>query len=56
MRKLKLLVTGLIIGQNLSAQNVGIGTTTQAAKLDVKTTCSYVGQEQWRLLHFHGYF
>ena len=27
-----------------NAQNVGIGTTTPAAKLDVKTTSSYVGQ------------
>ena len=44
MRKVNLLVTGLIIGQNLSAKNAGIGTTTPVAKLDVKTTCSYVGQ------------
>ena len=44
MRKVNLLVTGLIIGQNLPAQNVGIGTTTPVAKLDVKTTLSNVGQ------------
>ena len=44
MRKVTLLVTGLILGQNLPAQNVCIGTATQAAKLDLKTTCSYVGQ------------
>ena len=42
----KFLLLGIIITfVNASrAQNVGIGTTTPAAKLDVKTTSNYVGQ------------
>ncbi len=35
---------GILCALNLHAQNVGIGTTTPAAKLDVKTISSYVSQ------------
>jgi hypothetical protein len=34
----------VLLATNANAQNVGIGTTTPAAKLDVKTTSNYVGQ------------
>jgi hypothetical protein len=34
----------LVTSTSIFAQNVGIGTTTPAAKLDVKTTSSYVSQ------------
>ncbi|NOT50170.1 MAG: hypothetical protein HOP10_02725 [Chitinophagaceae bacterium] len=44
MRKLLFSLIGLFTAVNLFAQNVGIGTTTPAAKLDVNSTSSYVGQ------------
>ncbi len=39
-----LFLMGTLCVLNTHAQNVGIGTTTPAAKLDVKTTSSYVSQ------------
>jgi hypothetical protein len=42
MRKLLSFLALLPLG--LVAQNVGIGTTTPAARLDVKTTSQYVSQ------------
>jgi hypothetical protein len=42
MRKLLLLLA--LLPATLFAQNVGIGTTTPAARLDVKTTSNYVAQ------------
>ncbi|MES2772912.1 MAG: hypothetical protein V4722_01920 [Bacteroidota bacterium] len=44
MKKLLPLITGFLALQSVSAQNVGIGTTTPAARLDVKTTSNYVAQ------------
>lgn len=43
MKKL-LFVLGTVLAFNVTAQNVGIGTTTPAARLDVKTNSSYVSQ------------
>ncbi|MBL7732950.1 MAG: hypothetical protein JNM88_17395 [Chitinophagaceae bacterium] len=42
----KILLLGIVVSiYNVSfSQNVGIGTTTPAARLDVKTTSNYVGQ------------
>lgn len=44
MRLFLMLIAFLVITQVTFSQNVGIGTTVPAAKLDVKTTSSYVGQ------------
>jgi hypothetical protein len=44
MRTFLMLIAFLVITQVTFSQNVGIGTVTPAAKLDVKTTGSYVGQ------------
>jgi hypothetical protein len=44
MRTFLMLIAFLAITQVTFSQNVGIGTATPAAKLDVKTTSSYVGQ------------
>lgn len=44
MKKFCLLFIVLTVMIQLNAQNVGIGTTFPAAKLDVKTTSNYVGQ------------
>jgi hypothetical protein len=44
MRTFLMLIAFLAITQVAFSQNVGIGTTTPAAKLDVKTTSNYVGQ------------
>jgi hypothetical protein len=38
MKKVYFIVTLIFIGLNVKAQNVGIGTTTPAAKLDVQST------------------
>jgi hypothetical protein len=44
MKKICFFLIGYIAIQSASAQNVGIGTTIPAARLDVKTTSSYVAQ------------
>jgi len=44
MRRLIAVAVSLVAGQAVYAQNVGIGTTAPAARLDVKTTSNYVGQ------------
>jgi hypothetical protein len=43
MKRLLFMLIVLLVTK-VNAQNVGIGTTTPAARLDVKTTSSYVGQ------------
>lgn len=44
MRLFLMLIAFLVLTQVTFSQNVGIGTFAPAAKLDVKTTSSYVGQ------------
>ncbi|MEI2738307.1 MAG: hypothetical protein V9F01_05935 [Chitinophagaceae bacterium] len=44
MRILLSVIIFLVISNAAISQNVGIGTTTPAAKLDVKSTSQYVGQ------------
>ncbi|NOT50171.1 MAG: hypothetical protein HOP10_02730 [Chitinophagaceae bacterium] len=44
MRRVVFLLVSLIITSSLFSQNVGIGTTIPAAKLDVKSSSNYVGQ------------
>ncbi len=44
MKKIIFFLSVLFFATQLNAQNVGIGTTFPAAKLDVKTTSNYVGQ------------
>ena len=44
MRNLFVVIALLAISVISFSQNIGIGTTTPAAKLDVKTTSNYVGQ------------
>lgn len=44
MRKIIILFPGLFLFLTVFSQNVGIGTTTPAAKLDVNATSSYVAQ------------
>jgi hypothetical protein len=51
-----LFVFILLAGTGLYAQNVGIGTTTPAAKLDVKSTGSYVSQFNGAAPMYIGFF
>ncbi|MBL0152810.1 MAG: hypothetical protein IPP93_04725 [Chitinophagaceae bacterium] len=44
MKKFIFFLSVLFVTTQISAQNVGIGTVVPAAKLDVKSTSSYVGQ------------
>ncbi len=44
MRRILILLVSIFTVVNLFSQNVGIGTTIPAAKLDVKSTTNYVGQ------------
>ena len=44
MKKILFFTAVILISKISFSQNVGIGTTTPAARLDVKTTSSYVGQ------------
>lgn len=44
MRRLSVAILLISISSFAFSQNVGIGTTTPAARLDVKTTSNYVGQ------------
>lgn len=44
MKKIALIPFAIILCAPAFSQNVGIGTTSPAAKLDVKTTSNYVGQ------------
>jgi len=44
MRKLLTIIIAITFVNLSIAQNVGIGTTTPAARLDVRTTSNYVGQ------------
>lgn len=44
MKQLIVFLTTIIVCNIASAQNVGIGTTTPAARLDIKTTSNYVTQ------------
>jgi hypothetical protein len=44
MKKISLIAMLAFVSGSMFSQNVGIGTTLPAAKLDVKSTSSYVGQ------------
>jgi hypothetical protein len=44
MKRLLFILIVLLFGANAEAQNVGIGTTLPAARLDVKTNSNYVSQ------------
>ena len=55
MKQLILMFGACILGANAFSQNVGIGTTSPAAKLDVKANSRYVAQFNG-LSPMYGYF